>query len=105
MLLANLTIENEQRLKTEIEQMKEKSGESDQEKDMRIKALEEQIQGLVQSQKEILECLKHPDKIIQISQKKIRIKVKELKKDLGRAECQLISCWLIIINCFRFGGP
>lgn len=63
----HLTIENEQRLKTEIELIKEKSGENDQEKDNRIKALEEQIHGLVQSHKEILDCLKYPNKLAKIA--------------------------------------
>lgn len=44
--------------------------EDKQNKESRIEILENQIESLMQSQKEILECLKYPDKIMQISQEK-----------------------------------
>lgn len=71
-----LTISNDKsKLEKQVKELSEKGKDSEyiiqgklREKDNEIKEMKEQIQLLKQSQKEIVECLKHPDKIMQISQ-------------------------------------
>lgn len=70
-----LTINDENRLRIRVDELSQKTKDSEYiikskllEKDNEINEMKQQILVLTQSQKEILECLKHPDKIMQISQ-------------------------------------
>ena len=70
-----LTINEENRLKIKVDELSQKTQDNEYiikskllEKDEEITEMKEQIKLLMQSRSEILECLKHPDKIMQISQ-------------------------------------
>jgi integrase len=72
-VIDDLTINDENRLSKQVQELKEKSKDKDyvingkrQEKESEIQIMKQQIQMLRESQKEILECLKYPSKLNQI---------------------------------------
>jgi integrase len=69
----DLTIDESNRLSKQIQELKEKNEDKDdiingklQEKESEIQIMKQQIQMLRESQKEILECLKYPERLTQI---------------------------------------
>lgn len=73
----DLTIDESNRLSKQIQELKEKNEDKDyiingklQEKESEIQIMKQQIQMLTESQKEILECLKYPQRLTRILNEK-----------------------------------
>lgn len=69
----DLTIDESNRLSKQVQELKEKNEDKDyvikdklQEKETEIQIMKQQIQMLRESQKEILECLKYPERLTRI---------------------------------------